>query len=76
MDQNTTQIHKGGSLRICGKHNVRAFIKDNTGQNTKNTHLVPGLRIKSLAPWKLNKLRAPGVKIMGSTDHATMSDVC
>ena len=34
LDQNTRQIHKGGSTWMWGLHNVRAPAKGNTGQNT------------------------------------------
>ena len=41
MDQNTRLIHKGGPPWMCGQH-IRASAGDNTGQNTKETHPIPG----------------------------------
>ena len=46
LDQNTRQIHKGGPPWMCGQHNVRAFTGDNAGQNTKDTHPIPGQKWK------------------------------
>ena len=33
---------------MCGKHNVRASAADNTWQNTKDTHPIPGQKLKFL----------------------------
>ena len=35
---------------MCGQHNVRASAEDNTGQNTKDTHPIPGQKLKFLTP--------------------------
>ena len=35
---------------MCGQHNVRASAEDNTGQNTKDTHPIPGQKLKFLNP--------------------------
>ena len=40
VDQDTRQVHKGGPPWMCGQHNVRAIARDNTEQNTKDTHPV------------------------------------
>ena len=32
------------------QHNVRASAEDNTGQNTKDTHPIPGQKLKFLTP--------------------------
>ena len=50
MDQNTRQIHKGGPPWMCGQHNVRASAGDSTGQNTTDTHPIPGYELKFLTP--------------------------
>ena len=39
MDQNTRQIHKGGSPSICGQQNSMATAIDLRGQKTKDTFL-------------------------------------
>ena len=41
-------IHKGRPPWMCGQHNVRASTGDNTGQNTKDTHPIPGQKLKFL----------------------------
>ena len=33
---------------MCGEHNFRTTAGDNTGQNTKDTHSVPGQKLKFL----------------------------
>ena len=33
---------------MCGQHNARASAGDNTGQNTKDTHPIPGQKLKFL----------------------------
>ena len=33
---------------MCGQYNVRATAGDNTGQNSKNIHPVPGQKLKFL----------------------------
>ena len=38
---------------MCSKENVRATAGDNTGQNTKDTHPVPGQEVKLLTPREL-----------------------
>ena len=35
---------------MCGQHKVRASDEDNTGQNTKDTHSIPGQKLKFLIP--------------------------
>ena len=35
---------------MCGQHNVRTSAEDNTGQNTKDTHPIPGQKLKFLTP--------------------------
>ena len=35
---------------MFGEHNVRASAEDNTGQNTKDTHPIPGQKLKFLTP--------------------------
>ena len=35
---------------MCGQHNIRASTEDNTGQNTKDTHPIPGQELKFLTP--------------------------
>ena len=35
---------------MCGQYNVRATAGDNTEQNTKNTHPIPGQKLKFLTP--------------------------
>ena len=35
---------------MCGQHNVRASAEENTGQNTKDTHPIPGQKLKFLTP--------------------------
>ena len=35
---------------MCGQHNARAFAEDNTGQDTKETHPIPGQKLKFLTP--------------------------
>ena len=35
---------------MCGQHNVRASAEDSTGQNTKDTHTIPGQKLKFLTP--------------------------
>ena len=35
---------------MCGQHNVRVSAEDNTGQNTKDTHPIPGYKLKFLTP--------------------------
>ena len=72
LDQNTRQIHKGGPPWMCGQHNVRASAEDNTGQNTKDTHQIPG-KIKIPNPAG-NRTRAAGMEGRDSTDHATATD--
>ena len=39
---------------MCGQDNVRVSVEDNTGQNTKDTHPIPGQKLKFLTP--------PGIK--------------
>ena len=43
---------------MCGQHNVRAYAEDNTGQNRKDTHPIPGQKLKFLTPpgWKAGTL--------------------
>ena len=41
MDQNT-RYEWAGPPRICGRQNVRSISRGNAGQNTKDTHPVPG----------------------------------
>ena len=38
LDQNTRQIHKGGSPWMCDQHNVKASAGDNSGQHTDKGH--------------------------------------
>ena len=57
---------------MCGQHNVRASAEDNTGQNTKDTHPIPG-QIKIPDPAG-NRTRAAGLEGRDSTDHATATD--
>ena len=33
---------------MCGQHNVRVSAEDNTGPNTKDTHPIPGQKLKFL----------------------------
>ena len=35
---------------MCGQHNIRATARDNTGQNTNDTHPVPGEKLTFLTP--------------------------
>ena len=35
---------------MCGQHNVRAPAEDNTGQNTKDIHRIPGQKLKFMTP--------------------------
>ena len=35
---------------MCDQHNVGASAEDNTGQNTKDTHPIPGQKLKFLTP--------------------------
>ena len=35
---------------MYGQHNVRASAEDNTGQNTKDTHPIPGQKLKFMKP--------------------------
>ena len=35
---------------MYGQHNVRALVEDNTGENTKDTHPIPGQKLKFLTP--------------------------
>ena len=35
---------------MCGQHNIRASAGDSTGQNTKDTHPIPGEELKFLTP--------------------------
>ena len=45
---------------MCAQHNVRAFAEDNTGQNTKDTHPIPGQKLKFLTPRESNPGRRVG----------------
>ena len=60
LGQNTRQIHKGEPPWMCGQHNVRASAKDNTQDRTqtKDTHSIPGQKLKFLNPpgWKVRTL--------------------
>ena len=58
---------------MCGHQNVRTTTGDNTGQNTKDTHPVPGLILKFLALPGIE----PGLWVVrqDSTDHATSKDI-
>ena len=58
---------------MCGQHNVRAFAKDNTGQNTKDTHPIPGQKLKFLTPPGIEP-GLPGSKVETLPDHATAKD--
>ena len=52
---------------MCGQHNVMAFAKDNTGQNTDKGHTPnPRTEIKIPDP--------AGLEGRDSTDHATATD--
>ena len=55
---------------MCGQHNVRASAEDNTGQNTKDTHPIPGQKLKFLTPPGIE----PGMEGRDSTDDATATD--
>ena len=35
---------------MCGQHYVRTSAEDNTRQNTKDTHPIPGQKLKFLTP--------------------------
>ena len=35
---------------MCGEYNVRATAGYNTAQNTKETHTIPGQKLKFLTP--------------------------
>ena len=45
VNQNTREIHREGLPDICGQHNLRATIRDNTEQNTDKRH-TPSSRIE------------------------------
>ena len=47
---------------MCGQHNGRASAEDNTGQNTKDTHPIPGRKLKFLTPPGI-ELGPPGWKV-------------
>ena len=57
---------------MCGHHNIRASAEDNTVQNTKDTHPIPGQN-KIPDPAE-NRTRAVGLEVRDSTDHATATD--
>ena len=58
---------------MCGQRNVRASAEDNTGQNTKDTHPIPGQKLKFDPAG--NRTRAVGLEGRDSTDHATATDI-
>ena len=49
---------------MCGPHNVRASAGDNIGQNTRDTHPIPGQKLKFLTfpTGNRNRAAAPGWK--------------
>ena len=58
---------------MCGQHNMRASAGDNTGQNTKGTHPIPGQKLKFLTPQGI-ELGPPRLEGRDSTNHATATD--
>ena len=60
---------------MCGQHNVRASVENNTGQNTDKEH-TPNLRteIKILDSAE-NRTRAAGLEGSVSTENATATDM-
>ena len=59
---------------MCGQHNVRASAGNNTGQNTKDTHPIPGQKLKFLTPRESNPGRRAGLEGRDSIDHATATN--
>ena len=43
---------------MCCQHSIRASAGDNTGQNTKDTHLIPGQKLKFLTPPEIEPVHA------------------
>ena len=63
------QIHKDGLPEFVDI----ASARDNTGQNTKDTHPIPGQKLKFLTPPGVEP-GSPGCEV-GTTDHATTRDL-
>ena len=60
---------------MCGKHNVRATARDNTGQDRDKGH-TPSLKIKiKILNPAGNRTRAAGLEDGGSTNYATWTDL-
>ena len=53
---------------MYSQHNVRATAGDNTGQNTKDAHSVPGQKLKFLTPTG-NRTRTAELEV--TTNHAS-----
>ena len=58
---------------MCGQDNVRPSTRDNTGLNTKDTHLIPGHKLKFLTPPGIEP-GPSGYKTVDSSDHARATD--
>ena len=59
---------------MCDQHNVRAPAEDNTGQNTKDTHPIPGQELKFLTLPESNPGRHAGLEGRDYIDNATATD--
>ena len=60
---------------MCGQHNARASVEDNTGQNRDKGH-TPYPRTEIKIPDSAgNRTRVAGVEFRDSTDHATATDI-
>ena len=50
LDRTLDRYRRAGLTEICDQHNIRATTRDNTWQNTKDIHPVPGQKLKFVTP--------------------------